>query len=482
MNSPENTTINKVEKLGLDQKSLAELLEVFEMLEKQPSKLKRYINAALRLRQIERQTGKSFMTLSKEYEKMLRESIKLEYLINELREKRRRIEEDLNIYMEQQKVTLDLINKTSRILRELEKYGIPVEEIEKLTLAAQQFKELRYDAKNAVELLSRKKALEDEIANLEATKHDLENQIKRKEEELKEVTARISAIMDVEQSYGAVVRKRDEIEEELRNLNERKTRLEQEIQILTGERSKLDDYKNTVKELENKIERKMAEIQRLDEELNQKREDLKVFEEEIDVARSLFTLMHNPEIASPDELEAIASHLSYIAKVKREGIVKPIQIEGQIAENARAKLVKLVMPAIENEFVPKWFFERVEEKLKEQIAKREELEMKVNQLKQQLMELRKQEQPKPEKPVKREEDEKVGEFSVFRVQRSGEPLKTGGKKAKVVCPYCGSDNLVMMPFKEDLEDLINKREDLMLTCRSCNRDIVIDPTLVIKFY
>ncbi len=56
-----------------------ELKSVLKNLGLKPSELRKYFKAAKRLRELERQYGKSYQVLLREYEKKFRESVKLEY-------------------------------------------------------------------------------------------------------------------------------------------------------------------------------------------------------------------------------------------------------------------------------------------------------------------------------------------------------------------------------------------------------------------
>ena len=157
----------EVEEIELPREKLKALIELLDTLNWDKRKLKRYVNAALRLRRLERERGKSYLSLFREYEKLSKEEVKLQYSISQLREKREKIEEDLRLYMEQHKLTLELVGRVASLISALEERGLGLEDLERGLNILENLKASGYDVDKLLEELSRHRRLSEEIGELE---------------------------------------------------------------------------------------------------------------------------------------------------------------------------------------------------------------------------------------------------------------------------------------------------------------------------
>ncbi|MEM0384733.1 MAG: hypothetical protein QXV27_07795, partial [Candidatus Caldarchaeum sp.] len=188
--------------------AMSEVLTAYKELGLSPQQFKRYVKAALKLRELERAHGKNYSALVKDYEKKFRESVKLEYAISELLEKRRRIEEDLKIYLEQHKLTLETVNRVGALMKTLEKYSVDVNNLEQIARAAVKMTASGLDVKELFEKFARLDEVESKIVEannmLKQTELKLsrvEEELNAKQERLKQLSLSLPEIEDLEQLF-----------------------------------------------------------------------------------------------------------------------------------------------------------------------------------------------------------------------------------------------------------------------------------------
>ncbi len=478
--------MKRLTELGLDEQTINALLELFASLEKQPAKLRKYIKTALRLRELERETGKSFTVLLREYDKKFKESVKLEYAISELKAKREKIEEDLKIYMEQQKLTLDKVNKASNLFKLLESHGISTQDLELLVSAAKQLKEIGGDPAKLLEMLDARKSLLSEIEELESRKKSLEEELAAIESSKKEKEEQIAALIDAEPEFNSIMEARSRLKAEVEQLEDRVNELNSKIEELTREYESLYGYRGKAEEIENEIRQKQELLASLDEEISKKEEQVKILEEEVDAARSLLNLMQNPEIVPNEEIETLAHQLLNIVKVRKGELPALRPLEQSLTENARKRIVELILPAIRSELVPKWVFDKLEKEFKALAEKRVALEAELAELRKLYTEQRQERPPPPAQEATQEAVEKTETRPAVaffkRLSTKQELTNTIEKKARVKCPHCGEGTIVMLPVREDLEEAAEAGDKIVLECSSCRRDIQLNPATLLRYY
>ncbi|MEM3122737.1 MAG: hypothetical protein QW756_01470 [Nitrososphaerota archaeon] len=446
------------------------------------AELKRYLRAAKRLRELERRYGKSYHILLRDYEKKLRESVKLEYTLNELREKRSKIEEDLRIYLDQHKLTLENVNKTVRLMSALEKYGVTLEDLESFVRIVVRMKEMGWNTGEIIKVLesvetikASVKELENERTRLESNVEALKNSIKEKEQKLKELTG-------IEPDIVSLAEVRNRLGEEVKALERRLDEQAARLEELAKEYEVLAGMKGTAHEIYRELQERKSMLQRLDEEIARKSETVKVLEEEVEAARSLLTLLQEPETVRKEDLEALSHQLNNIVKVRSGELPMLKPLEEPLIQNARKRVVELVWPAIKNEFVPKWVFDKLEKEVKELVSRKSQLESEVEALTREKEELKRRlaEIPISRQPAPARVDEGVAR--IFTLRDAGRELSATEKKVNVKCTHCTTFNLMHLPTYDELQSAIAAKDRLVLSCTSCGKSISLDPSVLTRFY
>ncbi len=465
------------ERVNKAEEDISQLFNALREIGLGPQQIKRYVKAAMRLRELEKQYGKNYNTLVREYEKKFRESVKLEYSINELLEKRRKIEFDLRVYMEQHKLTLETVNKVVALLKTLEQHSVDINNLENLAKAAAKISSAGLDVKHIFEVLVRLeetektlKTLEEKIASEEERLRQIQSELNEKEKRLKEIVQWSPEIEDLAQVRDGLVKSISELEERQRMLSEKLEEMAKEYELLMG-------FKADVNTILKTIEERKAELESLDKEIKTKKETIDILEEEVASARSLLMLLQKPELVKREDLEALSRQLLNVARVKAGEIPILKNLEQPLVENVRKRVIELVLPAIKNDLIPKWVFEKLEKEFKEVVAKKAQLEEENEKLRAELGKLKGFKQTTEEK-------EPVQITPFFRLRRKGTSLYDDtATRVKLKCPYCQSTNLLVLPSKTELEAAIAERDLLTTSCSTCSKDISVDPTyLHEKFY
>ncbi len=454
--------------------------EVLKDLGLGPAELRRYLKAARRLRELERKYGKSYHILLREYEKKFKETVKLDYAISELKEKRTKIEEDLRIYLDQHKLTLDNVNRTVRLLSALDKQGVTLDDLESFARVVGHVKSLGWDVGQLVEILENLESLKGRVGQLNEEKMELEKEIASMEETLRQKKEWIKEIAGFEPEIHDLARVREKLIAELRDLEKRASEQVIRLEELAHEYEVLMGMKGSAHEISRELQEKKATLQKLDDEIAKKSETVRILEEEIEAARSLLTLLQDPETVQKEDLEALSQQLNNIIRVRSGELPMLRPLESSLVQNARKRVVELVWPAIKNEFVPKWVFDKLEKEVKELVIKKSQLESEVDSLTKEVEELRKKLSERYEAPppaAKPEEKPRV-----FVLKESGKVLSATEKKVNVKCPNCSAYNLTHLPSREEIQEAIAGRDKLVVTCASCGKTIMLDPTVLNKFY
>ncbi|MEM2910570.1 MAG: hypothetical protein QXO01_05875 [Nitrososphaerota archaeon] len=468
--------IRRLNRAGVPLQKLEDFLDVVENVAKEPSKIRYYATAMTRLRRLEKEAGKSIGALLKEYEKKARELVTIEYAIEDLRKKRARLEEDLEIYMQQRKLTLETVNKVNSLLSVLEQSKLGLEDVERLVAVLNSIKSTRGDPKDVIEQIIKAGDLSKRIA-------ELEQKLKEAEMLVKDASMKRDSLIQECAELLNTVSDSTAIKSALEDLRTQRDGLKQEVEelkrlhdTLHAEYSSLLEMRGTVKELLSALEYKREELKRLDEEVSKKQTTLKELEDELNAARSLLTLLSEPQATQPEDIEAIIQQLNNILKIKRGELPMLKPLEGHLLEKARRRLVELVMPALSGEFVPKWVFERLEKQFESLVEKRAKLEEELQSLKSSLKSMHVE--------VSAETSKDVEQVTFLTKTTTGErvPKAPSGKKVKIICRYCRAGTLVWLPSVEELVELKSKGESMKMTCSSCNKANAIDPDIILKLY
>lgn len=454
-----------------------ELLGTLKTAGIEPSQLKKYIRAAIRLRELERQHGKSYQVLLREYDKKFKESVKLEYSITELLEKRRKIEEDLKVYMEQQKLTLETVNKVTAVLQTLRKHSIDVEHLEKLAKVAAKLSETGNDFKQLYEALSKLDEAERRLLDVEEKYRETIENLRKAEEELQERKKRIEELVSSTPEIENLASLKNKLSDEVKKLQEETAELKRKLEELTHEYEVLLGFKADSSTILRLVEEKKNELARLDEEIVQKKETIALLEEEVTSARSLLVLLQNPELVRKEDLEALSRQFSNLANIKGGSMPALKSLEPSLLENLRKRVVELVMPVIRTELVPRWVFEKLEREFKEMVARKTQLEEELEKLRAEVGE------PKPSRPPVPEQ-QVLQQPKQFRLLRKAVSLTSdSGVRVRVKCIYCQNTTLMVLPVKEDIENALVSRDLLVTTCSSCGKEVSVEPgNLLERFF
>ncbi|MDW8083653.1 MAG: hypothetical protein RMI49_00420 [Candidatus Caldarchaeum sp.] len=448
-------------------------LEILKDIGLEPAQLKKYIKAAIRLRELEKQYGKSYQVLLREYEKKFKETVKLEYSIGELLEKRRKIEEDLLMYMKQHDLTLETINKVAAILNSLKKYSVDVEALESLAKVAAKISETGTDFKQVYQKFEKLDEAERRLVEVETRYNQVAENLRRAEEELEAHRKKIDELVSWTPEVESLVALRNKLMAEVNELEQKTTELRQKLEQLTKEYEALYGFKTDSQNLFRMIEEKKNELRKLDEEIAHKRETLELLEEEMTSARSLLMLLQNPELVRKDDLESLSRQFANLANIKAGEMPALKTLEPSLMENVRKRVVELVMPVIRTDLVPRWVFERLEKEFKEAVAKKTQLEEEIEKLKAEVG-LKSSRASTGEQQV-------TQQVRQFKLLKKGSYLNSdSGIKIKLRCIYCQNHTIMVLPIREDLEDAAAARDPLVTTCSSCGREISVEAGFLLE--
>ena len=493
--------------IDIPREKLLSFIRLAEELGWEKSKLKRYISTALRLRNLEKRYGKSYVSLVRSYEKLSSEEVKLRYSIEQLLEKRRQIEEDLNLYLEQHKLTLDLVQRLGKLFSALRSRGLDLEDLEKALNILESMKNAGYDMEKILNGLSKLESREKRVEELEKVIEEKRNRIEELEEKrrkileeieelhgisgelgelrkareklreeieqmrreleensskLEEAEAKLAEIMGHRASLEEIRKLVDELRGEADRLNEEKERLSREISELLGTRAEIDDIRRKMSEERKKLEE-------IEKELENRQSYLDILEGEIAASYAILKIFTDPQGVDVEDLEPLADQLQKILKIKRGELPALKPLEPHLINRVKESLVSLVAPHLKGEFVPRKMFEQLEREVRRLNEQREALEEELNSLKRLVEEKAVQ---RPKKPL----------LEAFGPE--GEPiaLKTldRGKKFKIRCPSCGASFIISIPAKEELEELSSKNCQLRFTCGGCGKSFPISLEALLK--
>ncbi|RLF08800.1 MAG: hypothetical protein DRJ69_05880 [Thermoprotei archaeon] len=495
----------------LPREKLEAFMKLLEELGWSKSKLKRYVNAALRLRRLEREGGKSYLSLLRDYRRLSKEEVLIRYSIEKLKEKRRRIEEDLRLYMEQSSLTLELVSRVAKLVSQLRERGLDLEDLEKALRTLESMKRLGYDAERISEKLAEHEDLERSIEGLTRLAGGLEEEIKRLEErrekilrEIEELHGLSGELEEVKEGLERLREGRGRLEEEIGEASARLRSLELEIERLTGLKASIEDLQRFLDDLEGEVERLReeearlraeiaellgirGEVERINERLEEARRELErleklvqereayaeLMEGEAAAAYAILRLFSDPQGVEAEDLELIAQQLENLARVKRGEVSALKPLEPHLLDKARQSIISLVMPYIEKDLVPRKAFERLESELKRLSERRLALEEEVESLRKAL-----------EAKSSRERIEVIQGGEAEAVSPREEVIKpktlAEGRRVRVICPYCGDSMITRIPTVRELEELEAEGYKLKFRCEGCGKSFNIKAGAVLR--
>jgi len=472
--------LRRLDKAGISLQKLEDFLDAVESAAKEPSKIRYYATAMTRLRKLEKETGKSIGALLKEYEKKARELVTIEYAIDDLKKKRTRLEEDLEIYMQQRKLTLEIVNRVNSLLSVLEQFKLGLEDVERLVAVLNSIKNTQGNPNEVIEQVIKAGDLSRQITELERKLKEVEGLVNEASIKRDSLLRECAELLNVESEATTIKSTLEELRVQRDSLRQEVEELKRLRETLYTEYSSLLEVRGTVKELLSALESKKEELKKLDEEVSKKQTTLKELEDELNATRSLLTLLSEPQNTQPEDIEAIIQQLNNILKIKRGELPMLKPLEGHLLEKARKRLVELVIPALSGEFVPKWVFERLEKQFESLVEKRAKLEEELQSLKSALKSM--QAEVSAGAPVGAPKEAEQVTFLVKTTTGEKIPKAPSDKKAKIICRYCRTGTSVWLPTTEELVELKSKGETMKMVCPSCNRPNIIDPDIVLKLY
>ncbi|MCL7397221.1 MAG: hypothetical protein LZ167_07390, partial [Thaumarchaeota archaeon] len=404
--------------LFLSEDRMKELVELLDSLGWDKKTLQRYINHALRLRKLEKEHHKTYTTLVRDYEKLSREEVKTRYAIQQLIEKRKKIEEDLKLYMEQYNITLETTKKIISILEELKKNGLDLEDLDRATKFLKNLRNQKYDADKIIsyvskyedlsleldkinrELLEARESLQkiiqerENLDNLLKEEYGLIDGLKNLKNDIERLsTERDSILSELSRYREEVDRLRREIEELMnikfdinevnRLLQEKRNELEdleEKVETLKKELSELTGVEASTKEILSRHRELLGKVEMLEREIKSKESLIDLLDGEMAAAYSILKLLQDPEGGAIEDLELLSQHIQKLIKIKKGEAIAQKPLEPYFLERVRKTLIDLVMPYLKKDFVPRWVFERVEKELKLLSEKRVALEEEIASL------------------------------------------------------------------------------------------------------
>lgn len=503
--------------IGLPKCKVVELIDFLDSIGWDKRTLQRYINYALRLRKLEKERGRTLTTLIRDYEKLSREEVKTRYAIEQLLERRRKIEEDLKIYMEQYNVTLESIKRTTLILEELRKNGLSLEDLDRATRFLRQLKGQGYDVAKIVSQISQyddlSKELEKMNRELSEARGSLQKLIEEREkldELLKSDYSLVEGLKNLRNEVERLTFERETALSELSKYREEVDRLKKELEDLSnikfdivevtrtlqGKRNELDILNEKVEELRRELseligveastkeiiskERELLEkLDILEKSIREKESYVELLDGEMAAAYSILKMLQDPEGGSVEELETLSQHLQKLIKVKKGEALAQKPLEPYFLERVRKALVDLIMPYLKRDFVPRWVFERVEKELKIQSERRIALEEEVASLRRSI---EGRSRGEGSKPLEEERFEAQNILTAVSPDGVAEGLKTitEGKRARITCPYCKEATVVNLPSENELEEISSKEWRLRFKCGKCSKTYDIPADMILK--
>ena len=495
--------------IPIPHEKLLSFIKLVEDLGWNKARIKRYITTALRLRELEKRYGKSYAALVKTYEKLVSDEVKLRYSIEQLMEKRRQMEEDFKLYMEQYKLTLEAVQNVGKLVEALKMRGLDLTDLEKALKALSFMKEAGHDVEEIVNRLKNIESYEASIKELERMIEEMEKSLENLENEKKRLLKEIEEIHGLSGDLEDLRRAREVLEESIKQaeaeLNEVSKRLESarsELETLIGYRASFEEMRRMLDELESEVNRLRAERESLqnevaqllgarneigeirrkleegrsrlaaiEKEIRDRQSYLEILEGELAAAYSILKLFTEPGGVEVEDLEPLVTHLQRILKIKRGELPALKPLEPHILNKVKEDLASLIMPYVRGEFVPKRAFDQLEKEVKRLREENEALREELESLRK-LLEARPPtapaEQPKP---------------FLEAITPSGEVLELKtldrGKRFRIKCPSCGEISVAIAPAIDELGELASKGCKLRFTCR-CGKTIIIPPDVLLK--
>lgn len=493
----------------IPREKLISFIKLAEDLGWNKARIKRYVTMALRLREIEKRYGKSYAALVKSYEKLVSDEVRLRYSIEQLMEKRRQMEEDFRLYMEQYKLTLEAVQSVGKLVEALRMRGLDLADLEKALKALGLMKEAGYDVEEIVNRLKNIESYEASIKELEKAIKEMGRSLEEVENEKKRLLKEVEEIHGVSGDLEDLKKAREALEESVKQaeaeLNEVSKKLESarsELEALLGYRASFEETRKMLDELKSEADRlrgerdslqnevaqllgsradieeirKKLEVERerlaaIEKEIGDRQSYLEILEGELAAAYSILKLFTESGDIDVEDLEPLVTHLQRVVKIKRGELPALKPLEPHILSKVKEDLASLIMPYLRGEFVPKKAFDQLEKE-----AKR--LREENGALKEELESLRKLVEAKP--PAAPAEHPKP---LLEAIAPSGEvvELKTldRGKRFRIKCPSCGEISVVVSPAAEELEELGSKGCKLRFTC-GCGKSIIVPPDVLLK--
>jgi len=506
--------------IGLPREKIQQLIEIIDSLKWDKKTLIRYINYAIRLRKLEKEYGKSYHSLLREYEKLTKEEVKTRYMIQQLQEKRKRIEEDLSIYMSQYNLTLESVKKISSLLEALREHGLRLEELEKIVRVLQEFRQNNYDVDKIISIISK-------YEDLSKKMDELNREVSKAEEELRRLQLEKNSLQEIVQKTYGHIKNLEELEEAVKRLSEERSNLFQEISkyredvdSLRREIEELTKMKFDISEVNKFLEKKRSELssieaeigelkktlskllqvsesieeiiakheelsqnlRKLQNQIEEKEKYLELLENEMAAAYSILRLLQDPEGGTVEDLETLAQYIQKLIKIKRGEAIAQKSLEPYFLEKTRRLIVDLIMPYVKKDFVPKWVFERIERELKNLNEKRVMLEEEVASLRRVLEEKSRGTGPTPAPSLEVKPSETRVELQAIASDGSLRELETIGKgrKARITCIHCKQSTVVALPSEEELEKLSSGNFKLRFKCSGCSKTYDVSPDSILK--
>jgi len=497
-------------KFELSRDKVEALNELLDSMDWDKKKFKRYVNAALRLRKIEREAGRSYLSLLRSYKKLSSEEIKLKYSIEQLKEKRRRIEEDLKLYMDQYQLTLDLVQKISKLVSALRERGLDLDDLKSGLNVLESLKKLGHDPSRILEELKKHEDLVREVEDLRRKVGELRFEIEGLEQRRLALLNEIGRIHEIEGGLNEIEEEleklrneRDEIKHEIEEQKSKLESLKSELEELLGFKATIENLKETVDRLRAEVEKLRdeesklrsetaellgvrAEAEEISNGLKAAREELEKLEKFVESRKSYVELVEGEDAAAyailkifsdpsgidAEDLEALAEQLKSLAKVKKGEISVLRPLEPHLLDRIRQSIITLIMPYVRKEFVPRKAFERIEDELRRLSERRTALEAEIESLR---------------KALKSRMKEKVEMFQMMEVEAispTNDIIKPktieDGMKVKVICPNCGTAIVTRIPTIEELKELQANEYKLRFTCGACGKSFEIRPETVLE--
>lgn len=245
--------INKLTNLGVEAKDFPKFLELLKRMADQDLPIEEFVKAAKSLLEMEKKTGRGFQQVLSEYKARLRELRKVEGRIRDLETKRGKLDIELKDELKRHKMTLERIDRISKLEEALREHGLYFWKLEQLANVIKSIEELGYNPDTIIAHGEKIDSLVRMISTLEKRKEDLMKELGSYERKLSDLPDRLKTLEEEKDTLESELPKmRMEYDTLTVDLNRKRSERERLTRECDELYSKLSKLTQEMKELEKK--------------------------------------------------------------------------------------------------------------------------------------------------------------------------------------------------------------------------------------